>query len=111
MEGAYDFGMLNQIIDACASRGWGVGIRLLTARLDTTPGWLAPYGVAKLFTSQPGKESYDPADDKFHQRSVPHMQPFVAQHIDSPLHASFLSGNLGSHVCSSSYPRKMLEML
>lgn len=63
-EGMYDFSALTANIVDAEEKGWLVGIRLLTSRVDEAAPYLAAQGISTKY----GGSNYDPSDARFHAR-------------------------------------------
>ena len=65
-EGAYDFGALIANTHEAVRKGWQVGIRLLTSRVDEAATYLSGRGLKTKYSGT----SYDPSDATVRQLSV-----------------------------------------
>jgi len=66
VQGQYDWSKLIDAVDIAVSRGWRVGVRLLTGREEKfAPAWMIGLGIKKKYEND--TNSYDPSDPKFHE--------------------------------------------
>ena len=76
-EGEYQLERLEAHIESAAAAGWGVMVRILTARVDEAPSYLEGRGVGTVH----GGQSYDPADPIFHARYLTLLSAIRARRV------------------------------